>query len=120
MAAGITCSSSLSESSSSGRMSSISTDVLAGADTFGSKSDSSELSCSSAVWGRSVVVCGAVKSLIAACGVAVVRLWNVCHAGGAVAFNLKGYRYGSKACGALCTILLYRPCCTSPESSCGG
>ncbi len=44
MAAGITCSSSLSESSSSGRISSISADVLAGADTSGSKSDSSELS----------------------------------------------------------------------------
>ena len=78
-------------------MSSISTDVVAGADISGSKSDSSELSCSSAVWGRSEVVFGAVKSLIAACGFAVVRLWNVCHAGGAVAFNLNGYRYGSKA-----------------------
>jgi hypothetical protein len=43
-----------------------STDVFAGAGISGSKSDSSELSCSSAVWGKSVVVCGAVKSLIAA------------------------------------------------------
>jgi hypothetical protein len=76
LAAGIICSSSLSESSSLGRMSSIPTEVFAGADISGSKSDSSKLSCSSAVWGRSVVVCGAVKSLIAACGFAVVGLWN--------------------------------------------
>ena len=64
--AGTMCSSSLSESMSAGCMSSISTHVFAGAGISGSKSDSSELSGSSAVWGKSVVVCGAVKSLIAA------------------------------------------------------
>jgi hypothetical protein len=72
--AGTMCSSSLSGSINAGCMSSISTDVFAGAGISGWKSDSSELSGSSAVWAKSVVVCGAVKSLMAACGFAVVRL----------------------------------------------
>ena len=95
--AGTICSSSLSESVSSGRESSVSVDMCAGAVSSGSKSDSSELSASSSVWGRSVFICGTSKSLIAACGFGVVRLWNVCQAGGAVALSLKGYRYGSNA-----------------------
>jgi hypothetical protein len=61
-AAGTMWSLSLSESIGAGCRSSMSTDVSARAGSSGSKSDSSELSRSSAVCGRSVVVCGAEKS----------------------------------------------------------
>ena len=90
--AGTIGSSSLSEAvSAAGWMSSGSTGgTEMGAGCSGSKSDSSELSCSSSVCIKSGVVCAPLKSLMASCGFGVVRLWKGCHAGGAVAFNLKG------------------------------